>query len=109
MIRITFHLPLLGITDPTQLFRLLVYTAAEVGAQQFIEMIFNSSAGRVVFEAYKDSLQLPEVIARANGNEEIAQYLERITKRYISRRMVKKCNARLKIGVYMYTAVPKET
>jgi len=73
---------ILGITDPMQLFRLLVYTAAEVGAQQFIEMIFNSSAGRVVFEAYKDSSQLPEVVARDHGNEETAQYLERLTKRF---------------------------
>jgi len=109
MIRITFHLPFLGITDPMPLFRLLVYTAAEVGAQQFIEMIFNSSAGRVVFEAYKGSSQLPEVIARDHGNEETAQYLERLTKRYIFRRMAKNCNARLKIGAYMYTAVSRKT
>lgn len=95
MIRITFYLSFLGITDPMQLFRLLVYTAAEVGAQQFIEMIFNSSAGRVVFEAYKDSSQLPEVVARDHGNEETAQYLERLTKRYIFRRMAENCNARL--------------
>lgn len=58
-----------------------------MGAQQFIEIIFNSSAGRVVFDAYKDSSQLPEVIAKDNGNEETAHYLERITKRYIFRRM----------------------
>jgi len=96
MIRITFHLPLLGITDPTQLFCLLVYTAAEVGAQQFIEMIFNSSAGRVVFEAYRYSSKLPEIVARDHGNEETAQYLERITKRYIFRRLAKNCNARVK-------------
>lgn len=89
MIRITFYLSFLGITDPMQLFRLLVYTAAEVGAQQFIEMIFNSSAGRVVFEAYKDSSQLPEVIAKDYGNEETAHYLEGITKRYLFRRMRK--------------------
>lgn len=108
MIRITFHLPFLGITDPMQLFRLLVYTAAEVGAQQFIEMIFNSSAGRVVFEAYKGSSQLPEVVARDHGNEETAQYLECITKRYNFRRMAKTCNARQKIGVHVYSCFEKD-
>ena len=60
----------------------LVNTAAKVGAQQFIEMIFTSSAGKVVFAAYKDSSTLPEVIARDHGNEKIANYLEDITKRY---------------------------
>ena len=61
---------------------LLVYAAAEIGAQQFIEMIFTSSAGRVVFDDYRDNLALPEVIAKDNGNEETANYLEDITKRY---------------------------
>ena len=106
-IRITLHLPFLGITDPMQLFRLLVYTAAEVGAQQFIEMIFNSSAGRIVFEAYKGSSQLPEVIARDHGNEETAQYLECITKRY-NFGMAKTCNARLEIGIHVYSCFIKD-
>ena len=73
-----------GSTQPVQVLRLLVYTAAEIGAQQFIEMIFSTSAGRVVFDAYKDSSQLPEVIARKRGHEETANYLEDITARYIS-------------------------
>ena len=60
---------------------LLIYTAAKYGAQQFIEMIFNSSAGRIVFDAYKDNLTLPEIIAKDNGNDETANYLESITKR----------------------------
>ena len=61
---------------------LLVYAAAENGAQQFIEMIFTSSFGRVVFDAYKDRPSLPEVIAKKHGNKETANYLEEITKRY---------------------------
>lgn len=89
MIKITFHLPVLGNTQPVKLLRFLVYTAAKLGAQQFIEAIFNSLAGRVVFEAYKDSSQLPEVIAKDYGNEETAHYLEGITKRYLFRRMRK--------------------
>ena len=91
-----------------ELFRLLVYTAAEVGAQQFIEIIFNSSAGRVVFETYKGSAKLPEVVARDHGNEETAQYLERITRRYNFRRIAKTCNARLKIGVHVYSCFEKD-
>ena len=63
--------------------RLLVYEAAESGAQQFIEMIFTSSAGRIVFDTYKDSSPLPEVIARNHGHEETARYLEEVTTRYI--------------------------
>ena len=68
-------------TNPVQVLCLLIYAAAESGAQQFIEMILNSSAGRIVFDAYKDRLLLPEVIAKSHGNEETAHYLEDITKR----------------------------
>ena len=60
---------------------LLVYAAAKYGAQQFIEMIFKSSAGRVVFDAYKDNSTLPESVAKVHGNEETANFLEEITKR----------------------------
>ena len=63
--------------------QLLVYTAAKTGAQQFIEMIFTTSAARVVFDAYKDRTPLPEVVARNNGHQETAHYLEEITTRYL--------------------------
>ena len=76
-----FHLSFLGCNQPVQMLSLLVYVAAEIGAQQFIEIIFTSSAGRVVFNAYKDNLTLPEVIAKDHGNEETATYLEDVTKR----------------------------
>lgn len=62
--------------------QLLVYTAAESGGQQFLEMVLNSSAGRVVFDAYKNTLPLPETVARVNGYENTAQFLESINKRY---------------------------
>ena len=64
---------------------LLVYVAAEIGAQQFIEIIFTSSAKRVVYNAYKDNLPLPETIARDHGYIETANYLADVTNRY-------KCN-----------------
>ena len=61
---------------------LLVYTAAETDARQFIELVFNSSAGKVVFNAYRCTFPLPEDVARAFGHEDTAQYLESISKRY---------------------------
>ena len=61
---------------------LLVYTAAETNTRQFIELVFNSSAGKVVFNAYRYNSPLPEDVARAFGHEDTAQYLESISKRY---------------------------
>jgi len=87
MIKINFHLSILGNREPVKLLRLLLYIAAKHGAQQFIEAIFHSSAGRVVFESYKDKSKLPEVIAKEYGNYETAHYLEAITKRYLFMRM----------------------
>ena len=72
----------LGSTEPLQMLCALVYAAAEIGSQQFIEMIFNSSAGRVVYDRYKDSSALPEAIAREYGHEKTATFLEEITSRY---------------------------
>jgi len=60
---------------------LLVCAAAERGAQQFLDMIFTSSAGRIIFEAYKDGLTLPEVIAKDHGNELTVHYLQSVTNR----------------------------
>ena len=70
-----------GHAQQVQLLCLLVYTAAKEGAQQFVEMIFSCSAGRIVFDAYKSNSQLPEVIAREHGNLGIARYFENITER----------------------------
>lgn len=71
----------LGSSQPFHLLSILVYEAAKTGANEFIKMIFSSSAGRAVFDAYKDNLTLPESIAKDNGNEDTAIYLEDITKR----------------------------
>lgn len=71
-----------GSTEPVQMLCVLVYAAAEIGSQQFIEMIFNSSAGRVVYDRYKDSSALPEAIAREYGHEKTATFLEEITSRF---------------------------
>lgn len=63
--------------------RCLVYTAARIGAEEFIRMIFCTSAGRIVFEGYKKESLLPEDMADANGHEEISTFLRAITKRYM--------------------------
>lgn len=53
----------------------MVYKAAQTNAQEFMEMVFSTSAGQVVFNSYKDRTPLPEDIARANGHDELAQHL----------------------------------
>ena len=60
----------------------MVYTAAQTNAQRFIEMVFSTSAGQVVFNYYKDRTPLPEDVARANGYNELAQYLQDVHTRY---------------------------
>ena len=59
-----------------------MYTAAQTGAKQFTEMIFSTSAQRIVFDSYKERARLPEDVARANGHCDLAEYLEDITIRY---------------------------
>ena len=73
-----------GSTRTAQVLLSLLYKAAECGAQVFIKMIFNSSAGRVIFHEYKDSVPLLEVIARNHGHENTALYLEEITARLVA-------------------------
>ena len=69
-----------------ELLQLMVYTAAQTGAQRFIEMVFSTSAGQVVFNSYKERSSLPEDVARANGHEELAQYLQDVHTRYCVKR-----------------------
>ena len=59
----------------------LVETAAETNSSAFLHMIFNSSAGKSVCDAFKDVSPLPEVTARANGYDEVAQYLKDVFQR----------------------------
>ena len=55
----------------------MVYKAAQTNAQEFMEMVFSTSAGQeLVFNSYKDRTPLPEDIARANGHDELAHYLQ---------------------------------
>ena len=61
--------------------QLLVYTAAHEGAQQLLEIIFSTSAGKIVFDSYKDRTPLPEDVARANGHDELAKFLQDLNER----------------------------
>ena len=65
-----------------ELLQLMVYTAAQTDAQPFINMVFSTTAGQVVFNYYKDRTTLPQDVARANGPEELAQYLQDVHTRY---------------------------
>lgn len=84
-----FYSPFLGFKQPVQMLSHLVYAAAEIDALQFIELIFSSSAGRPVFDAYKNNSTLPEVIAKNHGNEQTARYLKDVNERYIFMTMLK--------------------
>lgn len=66
-----------------KILQLLVYTAAETDARQFIDMIFSTSAGKIIFNSYKDKTPLPEDIARANGHDDLARYLQDLNIRYM--------------------------
>ena len=61
--------------------QLLVYTAAQEGAQQFLEVIFSTSAGKIVFNSYKDRTPLPEDVGRANGHDKLVELLQDVNKR----------------------------
>lgn len=61
--------------------RRMLYTAARIGAEKFIRTVFRTSAGGIVFEAYKMLSALPEDIADANGHDEVAAYFRGITER----------------------------
>ena len=64
-----------------KLLQLLVYKAAEIDGQEFIQMIFSTSAGKVVFNSYRNSALLPEDVARANGHPALANYLQDVNSR----------------------------
>lgn len=64
-----------------KLLQLLVYKAAEIDGHEFIKMIFSTSAGKVVFNSYRNSATLPEDVARANGHSTLANHLQDVNSR----------------------------
>ena len=68
-------------TLPEKLLTLLVYKAAEINGREFLEMVFNTSAGRVVFNYYRKSSTLPGDVAKANGHTILGDFLEDVNER----------------------------
>ena len=60
---------------------LFVYKAAEINGREFLEMIFNTSAGRVVFNYYRNSSTLPGDVAKANGHTILGDFLDDVNER----------------------------
>lgn len=67
-----------------EILRRLLFTAARIGEEKFIRLVFGTSAGRAAFDAYKNKSPLPENVAYENGHEKIAAYLRSITERYLT-------------------------
>ena len=67
-----------------EILRRLLFTAARIGEEKFIRLVFGTSAGRAAFEVYKNKSPLPENIADENGHKKIAAYLRSITERYLN-------------------------
>ena len=63
------------------LLQLLVYKAAEIDGWEFIQMIFSTSAGKVVFDNYRNSATLPEDVATASGHLALANCLHDVNSR----------------------------
>ena len=66
---------------PEKILTLLVYKAAEINGREFLEMVFNSSAGRVILSFYRKSSTLPRDVARANGHTILGDFLEDVNER----------------------------
>ncbi|XP_022800851.1 uncharacterized protein LOC111338611 [Stylophora pistillata] len=60
----------------------LVYIAVEEVAHQFIEMIYSTSAGKILVGSYNNELPLPEDVARAKGHFKLAEYLQDVNIRF---------------------------
>lgn len=64
-----------------KLLQSLVYKAAEIGGREFIQMMFSTSAGKAVFNSYRNCATLPEDVARTNGHLTLANYLQDVNSR----------------------------
>ena len=66
---------------PEKILTLLVYKAAEINGREFLEMVFNTSAGRVILNYYRKISTLPRDVARANGHTILGDFLEDVNER----------------------------
>lgn len=58
------------------LLRMIAESAAKINAMEFFTIIFSTSVGRTVFKSFKDEEILLEDVARENGHEELAHFLQ---------------------------------
>lgn len=70
-------------TNTFTVLQLMVYTAAETNAQQFIQVLFSTSVGKAVFSHYRDNTRLPHHVAQDNGHKELAEYLDKLHHRWV--------------------------
>lgn len=82
--------PSAGSSQPNQVSRLLVNTAAKSDVRQLVKMFFNSHAGRAVFLAHKEEKILPESVTNSileickrfseeiKANQEFSQTVNRL-------------------------------
>ena len=79
----------LGISTTTEnddsksvkLLTLLIYKAAKNNSFEFVDLIFSTSVGKVVFSHYKNNPTQPEDVARANGHKTLGNYFESANRR----------------------------
>ena len=82
----------------------LLFTAARIGEEKFIRLVFGTSAGRAGFEAYKNKSPLPENIADENGHKKIAAYLRSITERYLNSKLFQLLTMKKRYAEMQYRA-----
>lgn len=82
----------------------LLFTAARIGEEKFIRLVFGTSAGRAAFEAYKNKSPLPENIADENGHKKIAAYLRSITERYLNSKLFQLSTMKKRYAEMQYRA-----
>lgn len=58
------------------LLRMIAESAAKINAMEFFTIIFSTPVGRTVFKSFKDEEILLEDVARENGHEELACFLQ---------------------------------
>ena len=62
---------------------MIVETAAKINAMKFFTIIFATSVGRNVFKSFKNEEVSLEKVAKENGHEELACFLEQRHSMYV--------------------------
>jgi len=62
---------------------MIVETAAKINAMEFFTIIFSTAVGSNVFKSFRHEELLLEEVARENGHEELACFLEQRHSMYV--------------------------